>query len=376
MARRWTVQQIETTPSDKLAYASLPMRSSPQAAMTHFLSVGELCLGKLSPHTGYRRSLARYGTLNGEHGAALAAHTPVLYQEVLESLQPRPHGRYIDATLGGGGHAEGLLEASAPDGRLLGLDADPRAIERTRQRLTSYVDRVVLVQRNFRHLAEVAQQNDFREVDGILLDLGVSSFQLDDPEQGFSFLRDGPLDMRLDPTTGWSAADVVNQLGTQELADIIYRYGEDRHARRIARAIGANRPFTTTSQLAEVVSRAVGSGREARLHPATRTFQALRIYVNDELSSLQEALPQALSLLRRGGVMAIITFHSLEDRIVKQFMRRESSDCICPPQIPVCQCGHTAVLTELYRRGLTPSPIERAQNPRSRSARLRASAKL
>ena len=354
------------------------MRSTPQTAMTHFVSIRELCIlqGHVSRDSGYRRSLARYGTLNDEREAALAAHTPVLYQEVLQSLQPRPNGRYIDATLGGGGHAEGLLEASAPDGRLLGLDADPRAIERTRQRLTPYVDRVVLVQRNFRHLAEVAQQHDFREVDGILLDLGVSSFQLDDPEQGFSFLRDGPLDMRLDPTTGWSAADVVNQMGTEELADIIYRYGEDRHARRIARAIGARRPFTTTGQLAEVVSRAVGGGREARLHPATRTFQALRIYVNDELGALQEALPQALSLLRRGGVMAVITFHSLEDRIVKQFMRRESSDCICPPHIPVCQCGHAAVLTELYRRGLPPSPIEIAQNPRSRSARLRASARL
>ena len=230
--------------------------------MTHFLSITDLCILQrhVSRHTGYRRSLARDGTLNDEREAALAAHTPVLYQEVLQSLQPRPQGSYIDATLGGGGHAEGLLEASAPDGRLLGLDADPRAIERTRQRLTPYVDRVVLVQRNFRHLAEVAQQHDFREVDGILLDLGVSSFQLDDPEQGFSFLRDGPLDMRLDPTTGWSAADVVNQLGTQELADIIYRYGEDRHARRIARAIGAKRPFTTTGQLAEVVSRAQSYG--------------------------------------------------------------------------------------------------------------------
>ncbi len=237
-------------------------------------------------------------------------------------------------------------------------------------------DRVVLVQRNFRFLAEVARDSGFGEVDGVLLDLGVSSFQLDDPAQGFSFLRDGPLDMRLDPSSGMSAADVVNELETEELADIIYRYGEDRYARRIARAIGAHRPFTTTGQLAEVISRAVGSNREARLHPATRTFQALRIYVNDELGALEEALPQATALLRSGGVMAVISFHSLEDRIVKQYLRRESSDCICPPHIPVCQCGHKATLTELYRRGLPPSPLETAQNPRSRSARLRAAVRL
>jgi 16S rRNA (cytosine1402-N4)-methyltransferase len=303
-------------------------------------------------------------------------HIPVLLQETLQVLAPRPDGRYIDATLGGGGHAEAILEASSPTGRLLGLDTDPRAIERVQRRLERFGQRVTLVQSNFRHIADVAREQAFTQVDGILFDLGLSSYHLDEADQGFSFSKEGPLDMRMDPTSGPSAADILNTLDADELADILYTYGEERRSRRIARAIVANRPVTTTTQLADIVVGAIGRKPGARLHPATRTFQALRIYVNDELGALEEALPQALSLLKPGGVLAVITFHSLEDRIVKHYFRQESRDCICPPHTPICTCGHRAQIKEIHRKGLTPSPDEIIRNPRSRSARLRAVRKL
>ena len=303
-------------------------------------------------------------------------HQPVLYQEVLDTLAPRAGGLYIDGTLGAGGHADGILAASAPDGRLLGLDADPQAVARAQTRLTHFGNRIDLVQGNFRHLSEFATAHGFTQVNGVLLDLGVSSYQIETPEQGFSFRYDAPLDMRFDPAASPSAADVVNTLDEKALADILYTYGEERKSRRIARAIVAARPITTTAALAEVVSRAAGGRRGNRLHPATRTFQALRIYVNDELKALEEVLPQALDLLVPGGVLIVISFHSLEDRIVKQYLRRESQDCICPPELPTCQCGHKAQLEELHRKGLTPSPAELERNPRSRSARLRAGRKL
>jgi len=299
-------------------------------------------------------------------------HIPVLLDETLQILAPHSGGRYIDATLGGGGHARAILEASAPEGKLLGLDADPRAIHRIRQALGPYAHRAAIVQANFRHIAEIARQHDFTQVDGILFDLGVSSFHLDEADQGFSFSKEGPLDMRMDPSTGPSAAEIVNTLAPDDLADILYRYGEERRSRRIARTIVANRPITTTTQLADVIVRAVGRRPGARRHPATRTFQALRIYVNDELGALETALPQALTLLKSGGVLIVITFHSLEDRIVKHFFRQESRDCICPPQAPVCTCGHKAQVELIHRKGLTPSPEEISRNPRSRSARLRA----
>ena len=291
-------------------------------------------------------------------------------------LAPHSGGLYIDATLGGGGHAEAILEASAPEGRLLGLDADPRAIARVQQRLARFGSRAILVQANFRSIAAVARAQQFQPVDGILFDLGVSSYQFDEAGQGFSFSQEGPLDMRMDPEFGPSAADLVNTLEADELADILYRYGEERRSRRIARAIVANRPITTTTQLADVVLKAIGRRPGARLHPATRTFQALRIAVNDELGALEAALPQALELLKPGGVLAVISFHSLEDRIVKHYFRQESRDCICPPHTPVCTCGHKARIKEIHRKGLTPSPDEIARNPRSRSARLRAVRKL
>lgn len=303
-------------------------------------------------------------------------HIPVLFHEALATLDPQPGGRYIDATLGGGGHAEGILDASSPNGVLLGLDASPAALARTQKRLARFDDRIILVHSNFRNLKNVAVRYGFARVDGILFDLGLSSHQLDDPDQGFSFQEDGPLDMRLDFTQGETAAEVINQLDAQELADILYQYGEERQSRRIARAIVAARPIHTTARLAEIISKATGGRRGARKHPATRSFQALRIYVNDELGALASALPQALELLRPGGVLAIISFHSLEDRIVKRYFRHESKDCICPPELPICQCKHKALLTELYRKGVSPTAEEIANNPRSRSARLRAARKL
>jgi 16S rRNA (cytosine1402-N4)-methyltransferase len=301
-------------------------------------------------------------------------HVPVLYDEVLAWLQPHPGGWYIDATLGAGGHAKGILLASHPDGRLLGLDTDPDALQHASKVLEPFGDRVSLKVANFRQLEEVAGALGIREVDGILMDLGLSSRQLDDAERGFSFGQDGPLDMRMDRRQGVSAADLVNTLPAAELSDILWRYGEERHARRIAAAIAAERPLATTGQLADLVARTVG--RREKIHPATRTFQALRIAVNDELDALRQALPQARDLLGPGGRLAVIAFHSLEDRLVKQFYRQEARDCVCPPELPVCVCQHRATLRVLTPKPVRPSAGETARNPRSRSARLRVAERL
>jgi 16S rRNA (cytosine1402-N4)-methyltransferase len=296
-------------------------------------------------------------------------HIPVLLAEVLAGLLPRPGGRYVDGTLGGGGHAAAILEASTPDGRLLGIDADPAALVAGAARLAPFGDRAALAHGNFRDLARLTRVNGFEPADGILLDLGVSSHQLDTPERGFSFLADAPLDMRMDPTDGETAADLVDELPESDLADLIYRYGEERGSRRIARAIVAARRkgrITTTSALAEIVTRALG-GRHGKIHPATRTFQALRIAVNHELESLEAALPQAVELLAPGGRLAVIAFHSLEDRIIKQFFRAESG------------YGPTARPARL--RIITKKPIEAGQvesrtNPRARSAKLRIAERI
>lgn len=301
-------------------------------------------------------------------------HIPVLYQEVLRGLQVKPGGRYIDGTLGGGGHAVGILQKSSPTGRLLGIDADPEAITVSAERLAEYGPRVTLVNANFAQLAEIASQHGFRTADGILLDLGLSSLQLASGERGFSFQLEGPLDMRFNPHQGEPASELVNGLSTLDLADILHRYGEERRARRIAQAIVAARPVHTTRQLAEVVARAVG--RRGKIHPVTRTFQALRIAVNDELSALSHALPQAVDLLAPQGRLVVISYHSLEDRLVKRFYRQESQDCICPPEIPVCRCGHQPTLEILTRKPITPSELELGANPRCRSARLRIAARL
>lgn len=307
-----------------------------------------------------------------------AGHVPVLIEEVIAGLQIRPGAVMIDCTLGGGGHTERLLAASAPDGRLLGLDADPAAIRRVGVRLAWAVasGRLTMAQAFFRDVAEVAAANRFEQVDAILLDLGVSSFQLETSERGFSLMHSGPLDMRFDPTQGESAADIVNGWPEADLADIIYRYGEERRSRRIANAIVDNRPIETTEHLAAIVERAMGGRRGSRLHPATRTFQALRIAVNAELAQLEEVLPRCLDLLRPGGRMAVISFHSLEDRIVKQWMQGEASDFVRDPMHPYGGRERKPTVRTITRKPVIATPEEISQNPRSRSAKLRIAERI
>jgi 16S rRNA (cytosine1402-N4)-methyltransferase len=312
-------------------------------------------------------------------------HVSVMLDEVLKYLQPVPGGLYIDGTLGGGGHTAAILEHSAPDGKVLGIDVDERALARAGKQLSSYVEngRLVLAHGNFADLARIARENDFQSVQGVLLDLGFSSDQMDDPQRGFSFSADGPLDMRLDASLPVSAADLVNEASEQDLAEIFWRFGEEKRARLVARRIVRAREqaaIVRTSQLASLAASGVPY-RQGTIHPATRIFQALRIAVNRELERLAEVLPQILDVLsteRRsedaregGGRMAIIAFHSLEDRIVKEFMRREATDCLCPPRTPVCICGHKAHLRILTSRPVTASAEEVEHNPRARSAKLR-----
>lgn len=298
-----------------------------------------------------------------------------MVDEVLEGLAVSPDGRYIDCTIGLGGHAEAILEAGSPSARVLGLDLDPAALDLAQERLDRYGDRALLVEGNFSEIAELAKRHEFVPADGVLFDLGVSSLQLDEAERGFSFRLEAPLDMRMSPNQELTAADIVNSYSRDELADVIWRFGEERHSRRIARLIVENRPLRTTTELAQIVERAVGGARE-KIHPATRTFQALRIAVNEELDSLGTALSDACGLLGFGKRLAVISFHSLEDRMVKEFIRRESSDCICPPTTPVCRCGHRATLRPVGRRPIVPTAEETAGNPRSRSAKLRVAERI
>ncbi len=302
------------------------------------------------------------------------AHTPVLLTEVIEALIVEPSGWYVDCTVGLGGHSRAILEASSPHGRLLGLDADARSLEQAQQRLAAFGNRAVLVHANFRDLERVARNIGVEAANGIVMDLGLSSWQLADCHRGFSFHDEGALDMRFDSSEGVSAADLVNGLGEDELAALIWRYGEEPKARPIARAIVRARPIATAGQLAEIIARSIG--RRGRIHPATRTFQALRIAVNRELENLEAALPQAVRLLAPGGRLAVISFHSLEDRIVKTFFRNESRDCICPPGMPQCTCGHRATLRVLTKKPITPGPREVSANPRARSAKLRVAERL
>ncbi|HVP04793.1 MAG TPA: 16S rRNA (cytosine(1402)-N(4))-methyltransferase RsmH [Dehalococcoidia bacterium] len=302
-------------------------------------------------------------------------HVSVLLDEALQYLAVQPGGRYVDCTLGAGGHARAIMHASAPGGLLLGIDADPHAIEFARDTLHEYADSVQLVNGNFRDLKMIAGSRNFIPVHGVLFDLGISSMQLAQAGRGFSFQTEAPLDMRFSEKQSVSAADIVNEFQEDALANLIWEFGEERFSRRIAKAIVQARPLRTTTQLANVISR-LQPDRHSRIHPATRTFQALRIAVNDELSSLASALEQATEILGAGGRLAVISFHSLEDRIVKQFMQRESRDCVCPPEQPTCTCGHTATLRILTKRPVTPGAEELARNPRSRSARLRAAERL
>lgn len=306
-------------------------------------------------------------------------HLPVLPAESYDLLRVRPGGRYIDATFGGGGHTRALLDGSAPDGRVLALDADPAAIARAEALARESEGRLVVRHGNFANIVALARAAGFDPVDGVLMDLGLSSFQLDEAARGFSFRAAAPLDMRFDPTTGITAAEIVNTWPEEDLLRLLYEYGEEHRARRIVRAIVAARreaPIKTTVELADLVERAVGGRRGQAIHPATKTFQALRIAVNRELDALQAGLAGALELLAPGGRLVVISFHSLEDRIVKNFFRTEARDCICPPQTPVCVCGHTARLRILTPKPVQSSEAERAVNPRSRSARLRAAERL
>ncbi len=302
-------------------------------------------------------------------------HRPVMLREVLEWTAVRPGGRYIDATLGGGGHAEAILEASAPDGRLLGLDADPDAIARCRGRLERFGGRFDAAHSRFGRLADVAVERGFGGADGVLMDLGVSSFQLDEPARGFSFRADGPLDMRMNPAEPVTAADLVNTLPEAELADLLWRFGEEPAARRIARRIVDRRsaaPFRGTADLADVVAAAAGRRPGGRIHPATKTFQALRIAVNRELGELDDGLRGALDALCEGGRMAVIAFHSLEDRAVKHFFRAHEPRSEGLPEGGVRWVGERPPVRVLTRKPVEPDDAETAENPRARSARLRA----
>ncbi|MBI3953262.1 MAG: 16S rRNA (cytosine(1402)-N(4))-methyltransferase RsmH [Chloroflexi bacterium] len=303
----------------------------------------------------------------------VAYHRPVMLAEALAFLDLRPGERYADATLGTGGHAEAMLRAGA---RVLALDADPEAVAAARGRLQGYGESLTIVHASFGELVEAAEAHGYAPLQGVLFDLGLSSLQLDEEHRGFSFRRDEPLDMRLDPTTQEvTAADIVNSYPEGELARLLEEYGEERYSRRIARQIALARPLRTTGQLVAAVEAAV-PGPRGRLHPATRVFQALRIVVNHELEILESGLEQAVDLLAAGGRVVVIAYHSLEDRIVKEFLRRESQDCLCPPGILVCQCGHRAALRLLTKKVVEPSAEEVRANPRSRSARLRAAARL
>jgi len=314
-----------------------------------------------------------------EIGNPQLVHIPVLLREAIDQLAPKVHGVYVDGTLGGGGHAAEILERSAPDGVLIGLDQDADAVERCRKRLAPYGGRVLLQQKNFRDLPVVLEELGYDAVDGILLDLGVSWFHLKTPERGFSFMMDGPLDMRMDRSGTQTAADLVNTLSRDELARILREYGEEHRAGAIARAIERARargPITSTARLAEIVSSAFPPYPPRRTHPATKTFQALRIAVNDEINALQDALDRAIPLLRPGGRIAVITFHSLEDRIVKQAFVHAARPCICPPKLPICSCGKQATLKVLTPRPIVPGADEVDASPASRSAKLRAAEKL
>ncbi|MBW6507974.1 MAG: 16S rRNA (cytosine(1402)-N(4))-methyltransferase RsmH [Desulfuromonadales bacterium] len=311
--------------------------------------------------------------------AASYSHLPVLPKEVIHWLNPQPGGVFLDGTLGGAGHAQLILD-KAPDSRLIGVDRDPAALTNAAQVLAPYGERVSLHHAEFDQAAELLKQLGIAGLDGIILDLGVSSHQLDTPERGFSFRYEAPLDMRMNPQAGMTAAEVVNQLEEAALRQLFFDFGEERYSRRIAARIVARRqqePITTTTQLAELVRDTVPGGhRPDRIHPATRVFQALRIYVNDELGQVRRGVNAAIDLLKPGGRLVVISFHSLEDRIVKQLFRARAQGCICPPRLPVCQCRHQPDVVLLTRKGIKAAAAEIEINQRSRSAILRAVQRL
>ena len=308
----------------------------------------------------------------------MAYHTPVLLKEVVNQLQPHRGGLYVDCTVGGGGHAGEILHVCGPDGQLIGLDWDEEAIAASRERLSEFGARVQLVRVNYVELERVLMSLGVTVVDGVLFDLGVSSRQFDEPTRGFSFLREGPLDMRMSRPFGATARDVLRTASLEELAKIFRVYGEEKRSRAIAREIVDERehaPLETTTQLARLVERVLGP-KHGAIHPATRVFQALRIAVNDELNHLKRGLAVTTQFLSSGGRMAVISFHSLEDRIVKQFFVEQSTGCICPSDLPVCACGRQKVLRTVTKKPVTAGEMEVHVNPRARSAKLRVAEKI
>jgi len=307
-------------------------------------------------------------------------HIPVMLGEVIELLNCQPGGIYVDGTVGGGGYARSILERSAAEGVVLGMDRDWEAIERARERLGGYGKRLILEKADFADIRRVLRKHGIGEVDGIVIDLGVSSFQLEDAQRGFSFLKEGPLDMRMDRDLPQTAAELVNELPEKNLADLIYRYGEERLSRRIARAVVAARQkgrIENTRELAELIRKAVPGTRDTfRIHPATRTFQALRIAVNREIDSLERFLPESLDVLKPGGRLCAVAFHSLEDRVLKAAFRNWARSCRCGRERAACECEGRPLVRLLTRKALRPSPDEVERNPRARSAKLRAAEKL
>ncbi len=319
------------------------------------------------------------GLMGTHRDRAYPEHVPVLCEDVVRFLATGRGGTLVDGTVGLGGHAEALLLAD-PEVRVIGIDRDPHALNRARARLARFADRVRLVHGSFADLAEHLAHLGVAAVEGVLLDLGVSSMQLDDAERGFSLRADGPLDMRMDPTCGDTAAEWLASVDARELERVLSTYGEERYARRIARAIEIARergPILTTRQLVDVIHRAVpGVYFAERIDPATRTFQAVRIAVNGELAALEQGLGQGFDALSVGGVLVVISFHSLEDRMVKTFLRERAAACTCPPDLPECRCGKEIEAEILTRKPIVAAPSEVAANPRARSAKLRAARRV
>jgi len=304
-------------------------------------------------------------------------HIPVLLNETLELLNPEPGKVIVDGTLGGGGHAQEILKRIAPDGFLIGIDRDPNALKAAEERLKKIDGRFTVVHSNFVHIKDVLKQLNIAAVDGMMMDLGVSSHQLDEEERGFTYQEDAPLDMRMDPGQPFSAYHVINEYSEEELSRVIWEYGEERWAKRIAQFIVKNRPVKTTGELVQIIKMAIpAAARRTGPHPARRTFQAVRIEVNQELSLLEQAIENAVDVLKPGGRLCVITFHSLEDRIVKHTFQRLYNPCICPPKAPICTCGRKKKVEILTRKPVVPKEEELKGNPRSRSAKLRACQKL
>ena len=303
-------------------------------------------------------------------------HRPVLLAEAVEQLAVRPGGVYLDATLGEGGHAAAILDASGPSGMVLGIDLDPRSLVRAVERLEGYGRRLICVQGNYADMAGLVQAKGVTQVDGVLLDLGFSSRQVQEPGYGFSFRSDEPLDMRYDPAGPLTAERIVNTYSEKELARLIFEYGEEPRSRAIARDIVRGRPVGSTAHLAGLVARTLGQRRGRRVHPATRAFQALRIAVNGELDNLKAGLMAAVQLLAPAGTLVVISYHSLEDRAVKVALARESAGCICPPELPICACGRRPGLRIVNRKVIRPSFAEVQSNPRARSAKMRVAQRI